>query len=403
MTSLSPKKRRTTRPSILHNGLLLRWRWASLALAATLAGAVPVAQAQSGNPAGSATVTVDDFEPTSGSKPPAKANVTPETRARWEKMHREWLEKKGQLVTPTSPRSTSPVARRAAPQALPAEADNPFEESSPIIPSSGTTTPRTTSPRSTPRMSRAAQLLPTRTEPQQTAELPATPTRVSRVPSGNNLSVSPRIPVDSPLPPLPVEPGTPVFRSQKGFPDIDTSISPELARVLQDVQQQTRPDNTVITPPVRSPGELPKITDIKATRAPLQPNPERQTPESNPQSYVELGDAVYHERVMPEFSYMWEPTNAFSQPLYFEDPVLERYGHTYHPVVQAPVSLGKFAVQLVGLPYQMALHRRHKKMYHLGWYNTGDYVPYRIHQVPLNAKAAAAEAIVILGAGAATP
>jgi len=312
----------------------------------------------------------------------------------------------GKSVTPARAAATKPQAS-SEPARLPAAVENPFEDSP--TPASA---PKSISKYATDLVpSRVAvpgsQAPATRSRLTQTAELPAAPTRVSRVPSSDPGKIS----TEAKLVPVPVDPpgritprtspraGTPNRR----FPEVDTSISPELARVLQDVQSQTKPDDTVVTPPARSPAELPKITEIRAVRAVLSENLERQTPESSPQTFVELGDQPYTPRVMPDTEYHWEPTNAFSNPIYFEDPVLERYGHTFHPLIQAPVSIGKFGVQLVGLPYQVGLHHPQKKLYHLGWYNAGDYVPYRIHQIPWNARAAAHQAALVLGVGALTP
>lgn len=93
----------------------------------------------------------------------------------------------------------------------------------------------------------------------------------------------------------------------------------------------------------------------------------------------------------------WAPTNLYHHPLYFEDPALERYGHTYHPAVQPFASAGRFAVQLAGLPYQMTLNPIHAKEYTLGWYRPGDCAPKKHYQIPFNEEATLMEAAVIAG------
>jgi hypothetical protein len=100
-----------------------------------------------------------------------------------------------------------------------------------------------------------------------------------------------------------------------------------------------------------------------------------------------LPDVGLQERAFAEIYVAWEPTNLFSNPLYFEDASLERYGHT-HGCVQPLVSLGKFGVQLVGLPYQMALHPIHEHRYALGWYRPGECAPKKYYLPPWNTKAA---------------
>ena len=111
------------------------------------------------------------------------------------------------------------------------------------------------------------------------------------------------------------------------------------------------------------------------------------------------GDASpYSGRLMPDMVFQWEPSNLFSNPLYFQDVQLERYGHTHHPIVQPFASVGLFGAQFLGLPYQMTLHPFRKHEYVLGYYRPGDPAPRVYYQIPLNAKAAAVQAAVTTGA-----
>ena len=102
-------------------------------------------------------------------------------------------------------------------------------------------------------------------------------------------------------------------------------------------------------------------------------------------------DREFRPRDFPHIQYCWEPTNLYHNPIYFEDVELERYGHTRHYVVQPVFSAAKFAVQLIGLPYQMSLYPVCDKQYSLGYYRPGEFVPYKYNQIPWNAKAAAVE------------
>lgn len=112
---------------------------------------------------------------------------------------------------------------------------------------------------------------------------------------------------------------------------------------------------------------------------------------------VAFGTQTFHPREFPDTLYAWEPTNFYHYPLYFEDAVLERYGHTYHPLIQPAVSVAKFGGQLVTLPYQMTLDPIDRPVYTLGWYRPGDCAPKLRYQPPLNAKAAAVEVGVWTG------
>jgi hypothetical protein len=105
------------------------------------------------------------------------------------------------------------------------------------------------------------------------------------------------------------------------------------------------------------------------------------------------------DRHFAHMRYMWCASNLYHNPLYFEDVQLERYGQVKcNEFVQPFVSLGKFGVQLVGLPYQMALDNPHDCRYALGYYRPGDCAPRLHYRVPLNARAAAASAPVYAGA-----
>ena len=106
---------------------------------------------------------------------------------------------------------------------------------------------------------------------------------------------------------------------------------------------------------------------------------------------------TYEERSFPLITMAWEPTNFYYYPLYFADPALERYGHTYHPIVQPVASLARAGVQFVLLPYQMTITPPCKQEYPLGWYRPGECAPKLHYQIPLNAKAAVVEAAVVTG------
>ncbi len=98
------------------------------------------------------------------------------------------------------------------------------------------------------------------------------------------------------------------------------------------------------------------------------------------------------ERQFIPSQFNWQASNVYSNPLYFEDFALERYGHTHHPIVQPFASVGKFGVQFIGLPYKMAIDPVWDEEYALGWYQPGELAPHLFYQVPWNWKAAATAA-----------
>jgi len=102
-------------------------------------------------------------------------------------------------------------------------------------------------------------------------------------------------------------------------------------------------------------------------------------------------------REFPEAIFAWEASNLTYNPLYFQDIQLERYGHTHHPLVQPFVSSGRFGIQLIGLPYQMAIDPIDKCVYSLGYYRPGECAPRKYYQIPINEDALGMEALFLTG------
>jgi hypothetical protein len=118
---------------------------------------------------------------------------------------------------------------------------------------------------------------------------------------------------------------------------------------------------------------------------------------------VELGEVSDGVRNNEAILYQWQASNLHHHPLYFQDPGLERYGHVHHELVQPFVSVGKFGLQLIGLPYQMTIDPVCKKQYALGWYRPGECAPKQTHQIPWNSTAALNQAAVVTGLTFAIP
>lgn len=126
-------------------------------------------------------------------------------------------------------------------------------------------------------------------------------------------------------------------------------------------------------------------------------------PEFVAPSEVELGEVSDGVRNYEAILYQWQASNLHHNPLYFQDPGLERYGHMHHELVQPFVSVGKFGLQLVGLPYQMTIDPACRKVYALGWYRPGECAPKQTHQIPWNSTAAINQAAVMTGLHYAIP
>lgn len=116
-----------------------------------------------------------------------------------------------------------------------------------------------------------------------------------------------------------------------------------------------------------------------------------------PQPY-DMPMSASAERYFPHLAFYWAASDLFHNPLYFENPALERYGHVHvNDCVEPAYSMARFGAQLVGLPYQMALDHACRRQYALGWYRPGDFAPKLIYQPPLNARAAGTAAAAYTG------
>lgn len=112
----------------------------------------------------------------------------------------------------------------------------------------------------------------------------------------------------------------------------------------------------------------------------------------------QLSHEPYSGRNFKESIYTWEASDIHYNPLYFEDPNLERYGYSRRDLVQPFVSMGRFTGQLLALPYQMSIDPVKKDIYPLGYYRPGeDNIPKRINGIPWNTKAAVTEGLTATG------
>ncbi len=90
-----------------------------------------------------------------------------------------------------------------------------------------------------------------------------------------------------------------------------------------------------------------------------------------------------------QVTYMWKASALCHKPLYFEDVQLERYGHSWGPMLQPIVSGAHFFGRLPVLPYCMGLQAPNECVYTLGHYRPGSCAPYLIEPIPFTWRAAA--------------
>lgn len=231
--------------------------------------------------------------------------------------------------------------------------------------------------------------------------------------SGTSRRTTPPTPVKNQPPKLPelddLEEFAPFVESQQQL----QPAQPEPQRIVHPVPTPTPmpapplPVNSAFQEPEFDQDRLPSPPDVVRSLSEIQPNYGYQftvkddylgettvADSTRVPEETDLPDGVYTERLSPDSLFAWEASNLFHNPLYFEDPTLERYGHVY-PGVQPLVSLSRIGVQLLGLPYQTVIDTPHTRRYTLGWYRPGEPAPHLCYQVPLNPEAAAAEALAI--------
>ncbi len=100
---------------------------------------------------------------------------------------------------------------------------------------------------------------------------------------------------------------------------------------------------------------------------------------------------------------MWKASGLCSKPLYFVQVQMERYGHSWGPILDPIVSGAHFFGTVPILPYKMGLQTPNECVYTLGYYRPGSCAPYMISPLGFTWRAAAFEAGVWTGGAFAIP
>jgi hypothetical protein len=103
------------------------------------------------------------------------------------------------------------------------------------------------------------------------------------------------------------------------------------------------------------------------------------------------------ERDWQMITFTWKASGLCHKPLYFEQPTLERYGHTVGPFWEPIISGTHFYASAALLPYSMGLYPWNECRYTLGYYTPGSCAPWMIHAFPLSKRAALSQLTAVLG------
>ncbi|QDT42992.1 hypothetical protein Pan241w_30870 [Gimesia alba] len=126
-------------------------------------------------------------------------------------------------------------------------------------------------------------------------------------------------------------------------------------------------------------GELPKNTAAEQ----LEKLPTRQ---------VTMGETRNWELSTME----WEAPGVAYNPLYFEEPYLERYGYNYG-ALQPFLSAGRFFGRIPVLPYMIGAYPMDECRYPLGYARPGDCPPYQVEKLPYSTRGVLFESLTVTG------
>jgi hypothetical protein len=192
-------------------------------------------------------------------------------------------------------------------------------------------------------------------------------------------------------------------------PDLQRQVD-EIAR-MQEEELTRKPTRPIPDPQPPGAGAPEGITDLRAqtqtqvdiSRAPspAEARPIRAIPV--PEDWVPLGRRQWSAQRK-----YWAAAATCHMPLYFQDPMLERYGHSVeqyfgplgrymaYPVddhtqttqrqqmVQPFFSVGLFAWQIITWPYALVVDPPWEAQYDLGYWRPGDKIPTDLYYQPLH-------------------
>ncbi|MHB0955981.1 MAG: hypothetical protein ACYC0X_06320 [Pirellulaceae bacterium] len=116
-----------------------------------------------------------------------------------------------------------------------------------------------------------------------------------------------------------------------------------------------------------------------------------------------FGEETYEGRSWQASTLTWKASGVCHKPLYFEEPQLERYGHTTGHIKQPLLSGAHFFLNLVALPYNAGINPPWECQYPLGYYRPGSCAPWLVPPVPLSVRGALWQAGAVVGGIALIP
>lgn len=310
-------------------------------------------------------------------------------------------------AAPELPPTLEPASPAPSPTPAPSPSPSPVELP-PTVPSGVELPPTVSPPVPMTAESAPSPVEPSSPEPVQpraaVASRPEVPAEPTQLPS---LPASAPAPAPEPLPapeaqPAPEGRSMPSPAASTTARDLGTGsesgiLPPRLLQEVERIAQRPTPDDRLpgtATDPSESPTANPGSPrlDIPRAPSPTEARPLRRIPV--PEEFVNLGKREWE----PNRKY-WAAAGTCHMILYFQDPVLERYGqgveqalgpigryfsyplddpkqsNQRNQILQPFYSMGKLCFQVGTLPYKLIVDPPWEAEYDLGYYRPGDRIP----------------------------
>jgi hypothetical protein len=197
---------------------------------------------------------------------------------------------------------------------------------------------------------------------------------------------------DRPLPPSTLNP-----ELKREVERIARNQEEEMRRQMQNPPPVANPPRDTMASDLRTQTQM----DISRAPSPAEARPIKAIPV--PEDWVPLAPRNWGPRRV-----YWAAAATCHLPLYFQDPVLERYGHsveqfvgpigrflTYpvddpnqttqrNQIIQPFFSVGLMALQIAAWPYNLIMDPPWEAQYDLGYYRPGDNIPTDTYWLPLH-------------------
>jgi len=227
---------------------------------------------------------------------------------------------------------------------------------------------------------------PTTADPVRPAiviEPTATPEKTSAVVKDSNVEKAQLVLIPSPP--------TPVMQTPPLNP---------YAPLNQSIEQQLQAEEVIAPPPAATILSGDTFKPIGNVSAVIDAPPGDYPTDYATARFEALPTTVHYAGIQREWtphSFTWEAPSVHHRPLYFEESMLERNGHTAGPLVQPVLSATYFFTRFPMMPYLTSLDRPHASIYTLGHYRPGSHAPLVKESIPFRAWPTLAQAGLTAG------